>query len=73
MAEPTLPECVDLLERLAAQQLDLNDQLLTLTRRLGEEHALYQERLAWHDEMLTRMQQTLDAIKDMLDRGNGRS
>ena len=31
---------VDLLERLQAQQDRLNEQLITLTARLGEEHAL---------------------------------
>lgn len=41
---PDLDSRVDLLERLQVQQSRLNDQLITITARLGEEHALYQER-----------------------------
>jgi len=92
MAVPDLPDCVDLLERLQEQQLRLNDQLLTLTARLGDEHAVYAEALALqherlaradailarrdqasapHAERLERFDQVLQAIKDLLERGNG--
>lgn len=43
-----------LIERLAEQQLDLNAQLLTLTRRLGDEHTLYNAVLALHHDRLAR-------------------
>lgn len=83
MDTPDLSDRVTLLERLAAQQLDVNDQLLALTRRLGEEQALYQqqltfhaevlmrheERLNQHDALMQRLAQTLEAIRDMLERG----
>jgi predicted nucleic acid-binding Zn-ribbon protein len=80
MATPDLPERVTLLERLAEQQLTLNDQLLELTRRLGEEQALHAERLQQHEQhiaLLTdisaRLETTLEAIRDLLRRGeNGR-
>jgi hypothetical protein len=81
---PTDDERLSLLERLSDQQLNLNDQLLVLTTRLGEEHARYQERLAWYEEVVTRLdaaraqhQERMDrldtllqAIKDLLERGN---
>ena len=69
---------VALLERLQAQQARLNDQLIALTARLGEEHALYAAALALHDARLAqhadhmaRLDALLAAIKDLLDRGNG--
>jgi hypothetical protein len=93
MAVPDLPDRVDLLERLQEQQARLNDQLLTLTARLGEEHALYakrqardelilghlaaahalhEARLAQHEEEMAALRAILQAIKDLLPRGNGR-
>jgi len=87
METPDLPERVTLLERLAEQQLTLNDQLLELTRRLGEEQALHAERLQRHEQQSARHEQqialltdisarletTLEAIRDLLRRGeNGR-
>jgi len=75
---------VDLLERLAAQQVTLNDQLITVTARLGEEHALYQERqlvqevrtaehaerLRQHEAILEELLAFLTAIKDLLKMPN---
>ena len=64
MAE-TYDDRLTLLERMAEQQLRVNDQLLEITARLNEEHAL-------HAERLERLEQILQAIKDLLERGNGR-
>ena len=82
-----------LLERLQEQHTRLNDQLIDVTARLGEEHALYaqalalhHERLARYDAILTRLDEEsarhaqrlerldtiLQAIRDLLERGNGR-
>jgi hypothetical protein len=69
----------DLLERLAAQQVTLNDQLMTITARLGEEHALYQERqlaqevrtaehaerLRQYEAILAQLLEFLESLKDM--------
>jgi predicted nuclease with TOPRIM domain len=71
MAVPDLPDRVALLERLQEQQAQLNDQLIEITARLGEEHALYQERLNRHEAQMAQLRDILQAIKDMLDRGNG--
>ena len=82
---PSTDDRVTALERLNDQQLNLNDQLLLVTKRLGEEHALYQQRQGQHEEVLLRLaaahaehqerldrlDQLLQAIKDMLERGNG--
>ena len=113
MAE-TFDARLTLLERLAEQQLRVNDQLIEVTARLGEaqrmyadivarlnqeqalhgaivdrlahEHSQHAERLARYDAILTRLDeesarhaerlarldQILQAIRDMLERGNGR-
>jgi hypothetical protein len=71
MAVPDLPDRVALLERLQEQQARLNDQLIEITARLGEEHALYAERLQRHEEQMAQLRAILQAIKDMLPRGNG--
>jgi hypothetical protein len=71
MASPDLPERVGLLERLQDQQAHINAQLIEITARLGEEHALYAERLARHEAQMDQLRDILQAIKDMLDRGNG--
>ena len=55
MTEPSLDARVALLERLTTQQLALNDQLSELTRRLGDEHALYQDRLARDEAILAAL------------------
>jgi hypothetical protein len=61
-----------LLERLQEQQTRLNAQLIEVTARLGEEHALYAERLTRHEAQMAQLRDILQAIKDMLERGNGR-
>ena len=66
-----LPDRVTLLERLAAQQLTVNDRILELTALLLQEQAMRAERLAWHEDLLARLTQTLEAIKDLLDHPNG--
>ena len=78
MNPQNLPERVSGLERLSEQQLHLNDQqqvvnglLITVTARLGQEQVLHAERLQYYDEILGRLEQTLQAIKDMLGRHNG--
>ena len=74
-----------LLERLAAQHAErldrldvLMEQQVALTvalRGIVERHAMQQvdvlRRLVAHDDTLAHMAETLDAIKDMLERGNG--
>jgi hypothetical protein len=72
MAVPDLPDRVTLLERLQDQQARLNDQLIEITARLGEEHALYAARLQRHEEQMAELRQILQAIKDLLERRNGR-
>lgn len=66
------------LDRLTDQQLALNEQLKDLTARLNQEQAQHAAQLArheaslrFHDEIMASLAQTLQAIKDMLDRGNG--
>jgi hypothetical protein len=75
-----------LLERMADQQLRLNDQLIAITARLNQEQGLHAEALARADAMVTRLDQEqarhaerlerldtiLQAIRDLLDRPNGR-
>jgi hypothetical protein len=65
--------------RMEAQQATLNDLLIQITTRLTEEQGLQAEQLAryaaslaWHEEVMASLAQTLAVIKDMLDRGNGR-
>jgi hypothetical protein len=72
MAVPDLPDRVTLLERLQDQQARLNDQLIEITARLSEEHTLYAARLQRHEEQMAEMRQILQAIKDLLERRNGR-
>lgn len=78
MNPENLPERVSSLERLSEQQLNLNDQqkivndlLITVTARLGQEQTLHTERLEYYDQILGRLDQTLQAIKDMLGHHNG--
>jgi hypothetical protein len=70
MDTPGLPDRVAMLERMAAQQLTLNDLLSEVTARLTQEQGLLAER-ARHEEQMARLTQTLEAIKDLLDRPNG--
>ena len=67
-----IPERISMLERMADQQLRLNDQLIEVTARLTHEQGLHAERLARYEEIMASMAQTLAAIKDMLNRPNGR-
>jgi len=39
---------------------------------LKQQHDQHAERLDRHEEIMLRITQTLDAIRDLLDRGNGR-
>jgi DNA-binding transcriptional regulator YbjK len=85
MATPDLPDRVTLLERLAAQHAERLDRLDVLieqqqhlqvslrgiVERLAMQHLEVQHRMAAHDATVAHMAQTLDAIKDLLDRGNG--
>ena len=63
-----IPDRVAMLERMAAQQLTLNDLLIQVTARL--EQGLHAERLARHEEQMAGLRQILEALKDMLDHGN---
>jgi len=71
MDTPDIPERINMLERMADQQLRLNDQLIEVTARLTQEQGLHAERLARHEEIMASLAQTLAAIKDMLNRPNG--
>lgn len=55
--------------------LDQHAETMTLLRGIQERQERLLETLATiaaqHEERMTALQQTLDAIKDMLDRGNG--
>ena len=64
------PDRVAMLERMAVQQLTLNDLLIQVTARLEQEQGLHAERLARHEEQMAGLRQILEALKDMLDRGN---
>ena len=73
-----LPDRIAMLERLAAQQLTINDRILELTALVTREQALHADRLAQHDaslarheDLMARLAQTLEAIKDLLHRPNG--
>jgi hypothetical protein len=64
-------------ERLTRVETMLEQQqtLLAAVRSIGERGAMQrgeiQQTLARHGKQLHDLQQTLEAIKDMLDRGNG--
>jgi hypothetical protein len=59
----------------ALTMLEQQQALLATVRGLAERQALQlsaiEHRLTQHDERFIQLQQTLDAIKDLLDRGNG--
>ena len=65
-------------DRLTRLEVMLEQQqtLLAAVRGIAERVALQQtdlqHRLTQYDERLSQIQQTVDAIKDMLERGNGR-
>jgi hypothetical protein len=63
-----------LMETLTAIATQHEAHLETLTTIAGQHEARLETLTtlaAQHEERMARLQQTLDAIKDMLDRGNG--
>jgi hypothetical protein len=61
---------VDLLERLATQQLTLNDHLIRMTTHLGHALVLSEERQVRHDEAMVELRAILAALRDLLVRSN---
>jgi hypothetical protein len=59
------------LEILMEQQIENQTALREIADRLTQQQAVQAARLDRHEEVMLRLAQTLDAIKDMLDRGNG--
>jgi hypothetical protein len=59
------------LEVMLEQQQTLLAAVRGIVERTAMQQTDIQQRLTRHDERLVHMQQTLDAIKDLLDRGNG--
>jgi chromosome segregation ATPase len=59
---------VDLLERLAAQQLTLNDQLIASTQRLERAQFLHDAAQHRHSEMLDRHTETMTTLRDIQER-----
>jgi hypothetical protein len=61
--------------RRHGELLDQHVETMTALRQIQERQERVLETLAGiagqHQERMDRLQQTLDAIKDMLDRGNG--
>lgn len=61
--------------RRHGEMLDRHADAMVEMRAIQERQARLMETLttiaAQHEERMTTLQQTLDAIKDMLDRGNG--
>jgi hypothetical protein len=61
--------------RRHGEMLDTHAAALVEVRQIQERQERLMETLtqiaAQHDERMEKLQQTLDAIKDMLDRGNG--
>ena len=64
-------EQMALLRGLLEQQTSTQTALRDIADRLTQQQDLHAERLARHEEVMLRLAQTLDAIRDMLDRGNG--
>jgi len=60
------------LEGLMEQQLRTQAILGEIAERLVQRQDQHAERLDRHEEIMLRLAQTLDAIRDLLDRGNGR-
>jgi hypothetical protein len=59
------------LEDLLAQQQRLQGDLREIADRLTQQQAVQAARQDRHEETMASLAQTLAAIKDMLDRGNG--
>jgi hypothetical protein len=65
------PDRLTRLEVMLEQQQSLLAAVRGIVERVAMQQTDIQHRLTQHDERLHQLQQTLDAIKDMLDRGNG--
>jgi len=59
------------LEILMEQQLQNQTALREIAERLTQQQAVQAARLDRHEELMASLAQTLAAIKDMLERGNG--
>jgi hypothetical protein len=59
---------VDLLERLAAQQAILNDQLIASTQRLARGEFLHDAAQHRHSEALDRHTETLTTLRELQER-----
>jgi hypothetical protein len=66
------PDRLTALETELAQQRTLLVAVRGIVERLSMQHSAMQHTLTRHGEQLASLQQTLDAIKDLLDRANGR-
>jgi hypothetical protein len=66
------PDPLTRLEVMLEQQQTLLAAVRGIAERVAMQQTDLQHRLTRHDERLSQIQQTLDAIKDLLDRGNGR-
>lgn len=71
MAE-TVDDRLTRLEVMLEQQQTLLATVRGITERVSMQQTDIQHHLARQDERLSQVQQTLDAIKDLLERGNGR-
>ena len=60
------------LEGLMEQQLRTQAVLGEIAERLVQRQDQHAERLDRHEEIMLRLTQTLNAIRDLLDRGNER-
>jgi hypothetical protein len=60
-----------LLRGLIEQQASTQTALREIADRLTQQQDLHAERLARHEEVMLCLAQTLDAVRDMIDRGNG--
>jgi hypothetical protein len=61
-----------LLRGLLEAQHRLQAELREIADRLTQQQESHTERLAQHEAIMASLAQTLAAIKDMLERGNGR-
>jgi hypothetical protein len=60
------------LEDLMLEQHRLHADLRAIADRLAERQESHAAQMARHEEVMLRLAQTLDAIKDLLERRNGR-
>ena len=66
------PDRLTRLEVMLEQQQSLLAAVRGIAERITMQQTDIQHRLTRHDERLLQLQHTLDAIKDLLERGNGR-